>query len=96
MPSDKRTKAETNSTATGAEWMGKAGDGGRSAAGASIAEKLKMSDKSKTISSIAGKLSAPKLAKLTPEDARKQKVGSFSAGLSKDKILESQARYVAS
>ena len=76
--------------------MGAAGDGGRSKGGPSPAEMLHKGETKKTLSSVSSKLSAPKLAKGAIQDARKEKVGSFSAGLSKDKILESQARSAAS
>ncbi|KAL1519195.1 hypothetical protein AB1Y20_003455 [Prymnesium parvum] len=76
-----------------AEWMGKPGDGGTAAAAPNPSDLLKKTEKKQVISSIASKLSAPRATKASTEDARKQKVGSFSAGLTKEKLLESQQRH---
>ena len=76
-----------------ADWMGQAGDGGSSAKGV-VREKLqKKEEVKKSASSVASKLSAPRASKEpgAGADSRKMKVGSFSAGLSKEKIMESQA-----
>ena len=47
----------------------------------------------KAVSSIKSKLSAPKVAGSSLEDKRKQKHGTFSASLSREQILASQARH---
>ena len=77
-----------------ADWMGKSGDGGSAVPKtATASELLRKTEQKKVISSIASKLSAPKVVKTTADDERKNKVGTFSAGLTKEKILESQARH---
>lgn len=80
---------------TKASWMGAPGDAGSSLGGPSPAELLQKTEVKKIVSTITSKLSQPKLLKGSVQDARKLKVGSFSAGLTKDKILESQARFAA-
>ena len=75
-----------------ASWMGKAGDGGAANAGPSASDLLRKAEQKKAVSSIASKLSAPRVKTTSAEDSRKQKVGSFSAGLTKEQILESQQR----
>ena len=54
---------------------------------------LKKEETKKAVSSIKSKLSAPKVAGSSLEDKRKQKHGTFSASLSREQILASQARH---
>ena len=96
-PVEEPVKRPDDAKQARADWMGKAGDGGSALPETAAArDHLRKAEQKKTISSIASKLSAPKVAKTTGEDARKQKVGSFSAGLTKEKIMESQQRCAAS
>ena len=54
---------------------------------------LKKEETKKAVSSIKSKLSAPKVAGSSLEDKGKQKHGTFSASLSREQILASQARH---
>lgn len=74
-----------------ADWMGKPVN---AASAPALPQLQKKEEVKKAVSSIAAKLSAPKLSKGgAVQDPRKTKVGSFSAGLTKEKILEAQARH---
>ena len=88
---DKRTKADPPSSGTEVPaWK----TGG--ASGKSVADHLRTEETKKAVSSIKGKLSAPKVGKgqaKSLEDERKKKHGTYSAGLSREQILASQSRH---
>ena len=58
-----------------------------------VADVLKKEETKKAVSSIKSKLSAPKVAGSSLEDKRKRRHGTFSASLSREQILASQARH---
>ena len=58
-----------------------------------MAETLRKEETKKAVSSIKSKLSAPKVMGTSLEDKRKNKHGTYSASLSRDEILASQARH---
>ena len=84
---EKRTKAEADPS-SGTEvpdW--------KTSGAKSVADVLRKEETKKAVSSIKGKLSAPKVISKSLEDERKKKHGTFSAGLSREQILASQARH---
>ena len=88
-PEEKKAKAggAGSSDAASKEW--KIGSDGKK----SVADVLKKEETKAAVSSIKSKLSAPKVKADSLEDKRKQKHGTFSASLSRDQILQSQARH---
>mmetsp|Transcript_22751 Transcript_22751/g.46374 ORF Transcript_22751/g.46374 Transcript_22751/m.46374 type:complete len:120 (-) Transcript_22751:289-648(-) len=84
---DKRTKAEVGPS-SGSEVPAWKTGGAKS-----VHDMLRKEETKKAVSSIKGKLSAPKVISKSLEDERKKKHGTFSAGLSREQILASQARH---
>ena len=87
---DKRTKAEAGPSSSSTEAPAWKTGGGSSK---SVADVLRKEETKKAVSSIKGKLSAPKVVAKSLEDDRKRKHGTHSAGLSRDQILASQSRH---
>ena len=75
-----------------AEWMEAGGDGVKIKP-RSREEILKKEETRQAVSSIKSKLSAPKLDKGSKDDGRKSKIGSFSAGLTREQIHNSQSHH---
>ena len=97
--SGKSTAAPSSAASSGsvkrsADWM-KAGGDGSAGKGADLGAKRKALETSAAAGSIRSKLSAGKAAQSSTslEDARKQKLGSFSAGLTKEQIMASQQQH---
>mmetsp|Transcript_51581 Transcript_51581/g.85540 ORF Transcript_51581/g.85540 Transcript_51581/m.85540 type:complete len:129 (-) Transcript_51581:295-681(-) len=74
------------------DWMGAGGDGLREPV-LKRADVLKKEETRQAVSSIRSKLSAPKSDKVSLEDKRKHKLGSFSASLTREEIVNSQERH---
>ena len=86
------TDVESDSVKRRCDWMGAGGDGLRQKP-MKRADALRKEEVKQSISSIKSKLSAPKTSGVAREDKRKQKIGSFSAGLTKDQIRASQQQH---
>ena len=86
------TDVESDSVKRRCDWMGAGGDG-LCQKPMKRADALRKEEVKQSISSIKSKLSAPKTSGVAREDKRKQKIGSFSAGLTKDQIRASQQQH---
>ena len=88
---DKAPKpADDSATASGSRPAWKIGEG---RGGTSVKDALKKEETKSAVSSIKSKLSKPKVASSSLEDTRKAKMSTFSAGLTREQIEESQQRH---
>uniref|UniRef100_A0A7S0KYK0 Uncharacterized protein n=1 Tax=Coccolithus braarudii TaxID=221442 RepID=A0A7S0KYK0_9EUKA len=74
------------------DWMGAGGDGSKAPA-LKKDDVLKKEESKLALSSIKSKLVAPKAGSSQLADERKNKVGSFSAGLTREQIRASQEQH---
>ena len=88
---DKAPKpADDSATASVSRPAWKIGEG---RGGTSVKDALKKEETKSALSSIKSKLSKPKEASSSLEDKRKAKMSTFSAGLTREQIEESQKRH---